>query len=467
METAFSDYFSKKNDSPDSAKPKRKYNQIEQEEDLQPLQGKSVLIVDSALATRRTLQEQCSQLGARTVAFASSVPEVLNQLEARDIELILCEYSLEGERNGQQLLEELRVKKALPWRAAFVMVTGERVYSNVVSCVEFEPDDYLIKPFTVSTLSKRIIKLFNKKKNLRKVYDYLDDENYAIIPKMCSALFEEFPQYSNELEKISINSMFNAGQFAKAQEALEAAMESNIRPWMEVLLAKILMNSKKFNEAEEILSRVVKQNPEYISATDIYAEVLWEQNKPEQALQALEQLGARSMASTARLRKLADLSVRLGDDTRSKTYLNKVIERSKNSALTQMHDYLQLSKIFIKEGRHEEAEKLTAKLKNVVNSVELNFARDMMKIQKLTSEGSMTRAKEKIQEIFEKDKELISKLEADAKTSLLEQCFIVSMTKEGYALASQISKQNPNKAILDRIRFAMHGQKEQDGSKEN
>lgn len=467
METAFSDYYSKKNNPNSSPKPKRKVAPNEQEDDIQPLQGKSVLIVDTALATRRTLQEQCSELGARSVAFASSVSEVLHQLESREIELILCEYALEGERNGQQLLEELRLRKVLPWRAAFVLVTAERVYSNVVSCVEFEPDDYLVKPFTVSTLSKRIAKLFYKKKSLRKIYDHLDEENYDVIPKVANVLITEFPQYANELERIAINSMFNAGKFEEAKKAIEAAMENNPRPWMEVLHAKILMQQKKFDEAEAILSLVVRQNPEYISATDVYSEVLWEQNKPEEALQALENLGARSMASTTRLRKLADLAVRLGDDTRSKTYLNKVIERSKNSSLTQMHDYLQLSKIFIKEGRHDEAEKLTSKLKNVVDSSELNFARNMMKIQKLTSDGSLTRAKEKLQELFENDKDMISRLESDARTSLLEQCFIVGMSKEGYALASQISKQKTNKSILDRIKFAMHGEKKEDKTNDN
>ena len=69
-----------------------------------------------------------------------------------------------------------------------------------------------------------------------------------------------------------------------------------------------------------MLSTVVKTNPEYLAASDLYAEVLWEQNKPGEALEVLEKMGAKALASTTRLRKLADLAVRIGDNTRSKNY---------------------------------------------------------------------------------------------------------------------------------------------------
>lgn len=53
--------------------------------DMTPLKGKTALVVDSALATRRALQDQLSQLGAKTVIFASSVSEVEQHLASRGI----------------------------------------------------------------------------------------------------------------------------------------------------------------------------------------------------------------------------------------------------------------------------------------------------------------------------------------------------------------------------------------------
>lgn len=227
------------------------------------------------------------------------------------------------------------------------------------------------------------------------------------------------------------------------------------KPWMQLLLAKVNLEKKKFEEANEMLAEVVKTNPEYLAACDLFADVLWEQNKPAEALEILEKMGAKALASTTRLRKLADLAVRVGDNTRSKNYLTKVIDRSRNTSLSQIHDYLQLSKIYVQEGKHEEAEKLTAKMRSTVNSNELDLARAMMAIQKEIADGRGTKAADKLKDFFEGHGESISTLGPETMTSLLELCFAVSMDHKGYELASQITKQKPSKAMLDRIRAAI------------
>ena len=59
-------------------KPAEKSDRMKQAvKDMTPLKGKTALVVDSALATRRALQDQLSQLGAKTVIFASSVAAAL------------------------------------------------------------------------------------------------------------------------------------------------------------------------------------------------------------------------------------------------------------------------------------------------------------------------------------------------------------------------------------------------------
>jgi len=160
--------------------------------------------------------------------------------------------------------------------------------------------------------------------------------------------------------------------------------------------------------------------------------------------------------------------VRIGDNTRSKNYLTKVIDRSRNTSLSQIHDYLQLSKIYVKEGRHEEAEKLTAKMRTTVNSTELDLARAMMAIQKEIADGRGTKASEKLTTFFETYAEELPGFEPETLTSLLELCFSVNMDNKGYALASQITKHKPSKAMLDRIRAAISDFKDGNASqKEN
>jgi len=341
------------------------------------------------------------------------------------------------------------------------MVTGERVYNTVASVAEFAPDDYLIKPFTSSTLSQRIVKIFNRKIKLSKVYRAIFEGQFEEAPALCEQLIKEHPVYSSELERLWVESYYWAGNYNKTEEKLLERMAQAPKPWMYLLQAKVKLGNKQFEQANELLHTVVENNPEYMAAIDLYADVLWEQNRPTQALEVLEKMGARALNSTTRLRKLADLAVRVGDPSKSKTYLSKVIERSRNTSLSQMHDYLQLSKIYIQEGRADEAEKLTAKLRTTVSSSDLDLARTMMSVQKELSEKHPEKAEVRLNAFYEEYADIVPTLEPETLTSLLEMSFAAGMESKAYELASHISRKKPSKALLDRIRVAINEFKKQ------
>lgn len=423
--------------------------------ELTPLKGKNALVVDSALATRRALQDQLSQLGARSVVFSCTVSEVEQQLSSREFALIVCEYQLEGDRNGQQLLEELRISKKLNWATAFMMVTGERSYAKVIAVAEFEPDDYLIKPFTASTLSDRVVRIFNRKSRLESIYKAVFTGAYDEVPSLCGNLIAQYPQYTNELQRMRIEALYKSGQLNQAEQELQHFMGTDPKPWMSLLMAKLHVERKCFDDASGLLQTVVKSNPEYMAACDLFADVLWEQNNPQKALETLEKLGAKALDSTYRLRKMADLSVRVGDNTRSKNYLTKLIDRSRNTSLSQMNDFLQLSKIYVLEGKPEEADKLAARLRGSVNSNELELARSIMSIQKDVSDERCDKAIQKLDVLFQEQAASIEDLGPETLTNLLEMCFAVKMQNKGYDLARHISKKKPGKAILERVRSAI------------
>lgn len=423
--------------------------------DMTPLKGKNALVVDNALATRRALQDQLSQLGARAVVFAGSVGEVEQHFQTREFALIVCEYQLEGDRNGQQLLEELRVRKQLPYSTAFMMVTGERSYSNVIAVAEFEPDDYLIKPFTASIMAERVVRIFNRKNRLEKAYKAMFEERYSDVPALCEELWTQYPVYRQPLERLRVEAYMRNQQYEEAEKILQNGLAMELKPWMQLLLAKVHVEKKRFDEASSLLGTVVRTNPEYLAASDLHADVLWELNRPDEALEVLERMGAKAQSSTSRLRKLADLSIRLGDNSRSKNYLSKVIDRSRNTSLSQLGDYLQLSRIFVQEGRPDEAERLTAKLRGALQSSDLDLARSVMGIQREIAEGNIMKAQQRIGTFYAENGELIDTLDTELQASLLEMCFSTKDSRHGYELARTLSKRKPGKAILDRIRLAI------------
>ena len=74
-----------------------------------------------------------------------------------DFDLVLSDHNLGKGKDGQQILEEARYTNRLR-ATAFVMITGNAV-DRVMGTLEYDPDAYVTKPFTLSILRERLYRL--------------------------------------------------------------------------------------------------------------------------------------------------------------------------------------------------------------------------------------------------------------------------------------------------------------------
>jgi len=55
-------------------------------------------------------------------------------------DIVLSDYNLGGNIDGQHILETTRKNYSLDHSAIFMMITADTTYESVVSAVEYEPD---------------------------------------------------------------------------------------------------------------------------------------------------------------------------------------------------------------------------------------------------------------------------------------------------------------------------------------
>ncbi len=108
------------------------------------------LIVDNYPFGRDTLRRTLLSLGAEKVDIAVSAAAAISMCKSIDYDMVFSDYDLGDGKNGQQLLEELRSQKLLRNVSAFVILTSETTRDVVLSTLEFQPDDYLAKPYAKS-----------------------------------------------------------------------------------------------------------------------------------------------------------------------------------------------------------------------------------------------------------------------------------------------------------------------------
>ena len=331
---------------------------METKDELLPLDGMQVILADHSPPARSALRDLVSGLGAAPVSHAGSAAEVLRQVKVRAPELIICDYQLDGERDGQQLLEELRLTRLIGYDTMFVMITGERSYQRVVAAAEFAPDDYLIKPFSAAQLFERISAVVRKKRIFSPVHELIHAgrQQDALVASL--QIRGKHPEYSTDALRQSVEIQIAQAHHLEAEAALCEAGSLMAAPWTGMCLARIRQAEGAIDEAVSILAGVIAQHPDYLGAKDLLAQLYEQQQKPAEALAVLEQGGAAARSNVSRLRHAADLAVQSGDHKKAATLYESLIVRARNSTLARTGDYVSLAGAYVETGRHDQAERV-------------------------------------------------------------------------------------------------------------
>jgi len=118
----------------------------------------NVLIVDDSLTMRRIIMNILNDMDITNVEQAKSTDEAKSVLmEKRNIDIVLCDWNLEGVKTGFDLLLELRKDpRYSKEKLKFIMVTSESGKAEVITALKAGADDYLVKPFANDVLKSKI-----------------------------------------------------------------------------------------------------------------------------------------------------------------------------------------------------------------------------------------------------------------------------------------------------------------------
>jgi len=144
---------------------------------LWSLKDKKILIVDDFAEMRSSLRNMLTPFEANDISMASTGEEAIQLITHNKFDIILCDYNRGDGKDGQQILEEAKLRGKLPHSTVFIMITAESTSFMVMGALEHQPDDYLPKPFTRNVLNCRLAKLLIKKNGLSILSIALQQDN--------------------------------------------------------------------------------------------------------------------------------------------------------------------------------------------------------------------------------------------------------------------------------------------------
>ena len=171
--------------------------------------------------------------------------------------------------------------------SVFVMVTAENTREMVLGAVEYEPDNYLSKPFTKDLLRARLEKLLIRKKNLKDIEKAIESRDYDLAVDLIDRKLAEKPRNENELQKLKADICLKAGLHQQAADIYERMLAVRDIPWARLGLGKLYYATREHDKAREIFQDLVDDNPRLTIAYDWLAKIQQAVGDSEAAIELL------------------------------------------------------------------------------------------------------------------------------------------------------------------------------------
>jgi CheY-like chemotaxis protein len=421
---------------------------------LWSLKGMHVLVIDDFPGMRSVLRSMLSSYNASGITEATNGEEAIERISEKPYDIILCDYNLGDGKDGQQVLEEAKARNLIPYSCVYIMTTGENNSEMVMGAVEYQPDDYLAKPFTKQTLIARLKSLIDKKSMLKSIAIAKQQNDYALATKLCDKLLDKKPKNKNEILKIKAEMLLEMEDFSAAEEIYSDILEERDLPWASYGIAKALYQGKHYAEARSILEALTCNHPNYVFSHDLLSLVYQKMGNSDLSQVILSKAVEKSPKAILRQKALAKISFDNEDYDTSQDAYKRVIRIGKYSCYKGPEDYLGLAQTYVRKGSNIEALKHLGKMKK-----EFRRASPPKRMKALVSEVILYHELAKSDETKQSLHAIISAFDSSPHLltsqdalQLAKICYQHKMNDEGDIFIAHVVRNNhDNQKMLDEL----------------
>jgi DNA-binding NarL/FixJ family response regulator len=232
---------------------------------------KRFMITDDMVDMRSAIKRMVEVIGGQpqNIEINSNGEEAILSLMKNKFDIVLCDYSLGEGKDGQQVLEEARYRDILPHSCIFMLLTAESAAEMVMGALEYEPDGYLVKPFTKDMFHQRLEKVIQKKVRLGQIYKALDqkDPDKALIA--CDKFLAENPANGAlACKKLKATILLDLNRIEEAKTIYKQVLTEKEVPWAQHGLGKVYYYQERYDEAVEVFEKMISQSQLCLSLTN-------------------------------------------------------------------------------------------------------------------------------------------------------------------------------------------------------
>lgn len=305
-----------------------------------------VLVIDDQTIAKGYMKYALEELGFEQIYYVDKPKEALSLIRSKRFDLVICAYALKRDHDGYFLYEELKSKKVLSPATAFVFISADTSPELVHSIVELQPDDFLVKPFTVADMNKRFTKLLVRKKALKKVYSLIDkgDSEKALAEVEEFLTTPEKSEFFPQALRLKGELLLDCERAEDAKDFYTAILNVQAFSWAQMGLVKALMALDEVEEAEKRILRLAFNPQTQLLAYDLLTQLNIQNKDFDTALESAVTAADVSPRNLRRHQQAVDLS-RITSDYKTQFEASKKIAKyARDSIHDKPENYLNVAR---------------------------------------------------------------------------------------------------------------------------
>lgn len=302
---------------------------------------KAALLIEDMAEARIMQKKMLNDFGFKSIDIAMKAESAIEMLRAKSYDVILSDYNLGNGKDGQQLLEEIRISHLVPNTSTYLMVTAETSIEMVMGAIEYAPDGYITKPFSQAMLQRRLLKLMENKSKLQAVNVALDKSDYDTAIIEAKTVAKSNPPLENRCQRIIGDALLSKENYKEALKVFKEVRKASNMPWALLGEAKCYYFMGNYDKAEKKFRQLTLDNKFFVTAYDWLAKTLIKLGKPEDAQSVLVDAVGRSPKNILRQMELGKLSLDIKDNIMAEMSYRRAVFLAKHSCFNEADVYLQ------------------------------------------------------------------------------------------------------------------------------
>lgn len=339
----------------------------------------NALIIEDFAEFARAVGTMLRNLGIQYTDTVISGEAAIQACRETKYDIILSDYNLGPNKDGQQVLEELIEFNLIKSDCTFIMVTAEKTAAMVMGAIEFQPDSYLTKPFNSQLLKARLDKSIAKNQVLSPIKSLMRQSKWHEAIVKCDEIIQAYPRYRSTCLHKQFECFKNSGQFDKAQTLVNNIINDRATPWALKGLGSIYAEQENLEQALAIFEQMTAEFPMALDGYDWLAKLQHQIGHPIDAQKTLEKAVLKSPKLIKRQKYLGQIAEQNNDlDTTVNAY-RQAVKYGQHSAFSKPDEYVKLTKGLgkkLQENNSEDRTKIINEAETLFQQLETKFKDD-------------------------------------------------------------------------------------------